>query len=76
MFILFVNDMPRAINTSSVNMYADDTTLYHGGTNIRDTMKVLQEDAHSAIQWFNRNNRLTANSKKTNLMVEEQEKSN
>ncbi len=61
-------DLPGAIKTSSVNMYADDTTLYHGGTNVRDTLDILQEDAESAMRWFNCN-RLTVNLMKTNLMV-------
>ncbi len=49
-------------------MYADGTTLYHGGPNVRDTLEVLQEDAESAMQWFN-SNRLTVNLTKSNLMI-------
>ena len=66
MFVMFVNDLPTVISRSSVNMYADDTTLYYGGANVNDSIQVLQEDAQSVLQWFNCN-RLTVNRKKTNL---------
>ena len=49
MFVLFVNDLPRAINTCSVNMYADDTTLYHGGTNGGDTLEGCP-DSNTMVQ--------------------------
>ena len=56
---MFVNDLPTVIS-SSVNMYADDTTLYYGGANVNDSIQVLQEDAQSVLQWFNCNG-LTVN---------------
>ena len=45
LFVMFVNDLPTVISRSSVNMYADDTTLYYGGANVNDSIQVLQEDA-------------------------------
>ena len=68
LFVMFVNDLPTVISRSSVNMYADDTTLYYGGANVNDSIQVLQEDAQSVLQWFNCNG-LTVNLKKTNLMI-------
>ena len=68
LFVMFVNDLPTVISRSSVNMYADDTTLYYGGANVNDSIQVLQEDAQSLLRWFNCNG-LTVNLKKTNLMI-------
>ena len=68
LFVMFVNDLPTVISRSSVNMYADDTTLYYGGANVNDSIQVLQEDAQSVLQWFNCNG-LAVNLKKTNLMI-------
>ena len=51
-FVMFVNYLPTVISRSSVNMYADDTTLYHGGANVNDSIQVLQEDAQSVLQWL------------------------
>ena len=68
LLVMFVNDLPTVISRSSVNMYADDTTLYYGGANVNDSIQVLQEDAQSVLQWFNCNG-LTVNLKKTNLMI-------
>ena len=68
LFVMFVNDLPTVISRSSVNMYADDTTLYYGGANVNDSIQVLQEDAQSVLQWLDCNG-LTVNLKKTNLMI-------
>ena len=68
LFVMFVNDLPTVISMNSVNMYADDTTLYYGGANVNDSIQVLQEDAQSVLQWLDCN-RLTVNLKETNLMI-------
>ena len=68
LFVMFVNDLPTVIRMNSVNMYADNTTLYYGGANVNDSIQVLQEDAQSVLQWFDCNG-LTVNLKKTNLMI-------
>ena len=68
MFILFVNDLPKTIRRGSINMYADDTTLYTAAKTIEQTIEVLSTDAQSAMDWF-RQKRLIVNLRKTHFMV-------
>ena len=68
MFVLFVNDLPRTGRHGSINMYADDTTLYVEAETAEQAMEALGSDAQSTLDWY-RQNRLIVNLKKTHLMV-------
>jgi len=52
MFIRFVNDLPQAIRCGSINMYADDTTLYTAAKTIEVTIDLLRTDAQSTLDWY------------------------
>jgi len=52
MFIRFVNDLPQAIRCGSMNMYADDTTLYTAAKTIEETNDMLRTDAQSTLDWY------------------------
>jgi len=68
MFILFINDLPQAIRCGSINMYADDTTLYTAAKTIEETIDMLRTDAQSTLDWYKRS-RLIVNLRKTHFMV-------
>ncbi len=40
---VFVNDLPDVVN-SQVNLYADDTTLYHSSTDVADLKASIESD--------------------------------
>jgi len=60
LFLLFSNDIPKCLNFSSCNLYADDTIIYKSGKNVDTTANSLQQDVNSLIKWFE-NNKLTLN---------------
>ena len=67
-FVLFVNDLPKTGRHGSINMYADDTTLYAEAETAEQAMEALGSNAQSTLDWY-RQNRLIVNSRKTHLMV-------
>ena len=57
LFSIFVNDMPNVIDSSEVNLYADDTTLYYS----------VESDVEKVSKWID-DNGLIMNSSKTRCM--------
>ena len=50
-FLLYVNDMPQAVN-SELLLYADDTCLIYMGKNIQKIEEQLNSDFTSLCEWF------------------------
>jgi hypothetical protein len=69
LFNIFVNDMPNAVGSSEVNLYADDTTLYHSSKNLSDLKHTVETDVESVNKWID-DNGLVMNSTKTQSMLE------
>ena len=44
LFLLCINDLPQALNTSSVSVYADDTSLCSRSKDLKELNKALNED--------------------------------
>ena len=51
LFLLYVNDMPQAVN-SELLLYADDTCLIYMGKNIQKIEEQLKSDFTSLCEWF------------------------
>ena len=51
LFLLYVNDMPQAVN-SELLLYADDTCLIYMGKNIQKIEEQLNLDFTSLFEWF------------------------
>ena len=51
LFLLYVNDMPQAVN-SELLLYADDTCLIYVGKNIQKIEEQLNSDFTSLCEWF------------------------
>ena len=68
LFLLYVNDLPMAIHKSSLDMYADDSTLYTSGRNFSVIEQSLQEDTNNISNWCKINN-MAINANKTKCMV-------
>ena len=51
LFLLYGNDMPRAVN-SELLLYADDTCLIYMGKNIQKIEEQLNSDFTSLCEWF------------------------
>ena len=67
-FLLFNNDLHRAIMYSNVILFADDTTLYITNHNISQIKKCLEHDLKLLQDWFH-TNKLTLNLTKTQCML-------
>ena len=68
LFLLYVNDLPRTIQNSTVMQYADDTTMTVVAKDAVILERCLEEDVEKVSQWIDRND-LKLNVKKTNLML-------
>ena len=51
LFLLYVNDMPQAVN-SELLLYADDTCLIYMGKDIQKIEEQLNSDSTSLCEWF------------------------
>ena len=51
-FMIFINDLPSAVNSSTIMMYGDDTTLYHSCVDVGDLQQTLSADLQSLAAWL------------------------
>ena len=65
-FIIYVNDIVKAIKHSSCKLYADDLVLHIDDVNPAVACVKLQADVHFLSDWCNRN-LMTLNEKKTQV---------
>ena len=68
LLLIYINDLPRSLQSSQVTMYADDTTLSHSSKTIVDLSENLNRDLCILKQWL-QGNRLSLNLTKTQAMV-------
>ena len=68
MFLIFVNDLPDVVSKCTVNLYADDTTIYYANKDPKEVTNTLNADLSSIVDWIERN-RLKMNINKTQLMI-------
>ena len=66
-FILYVNDMLKAVTNANVQLYMDDTVIYCSGKTAEEVIAKLQPDLDKFLYWCS-SNKLTLNVKKTKLM--------
>ena len=52
LFLLYVNDMPQAVNSDLLLLYADDTCLIYTGKDINMIEEQLNTDFSSLCDWF------------------------
>ena len=67
-FQLMINDINKSIKYSNLILYADDTTIYLLGKNLRFLQCKLQQDLVTLSVWL-QNNQLVLNVKKTKAML-------
>ena len=70
MFLLFVNDIPLHLSGSSVDIYADDTTIIACAhfSDIQSLTRRLNSDVDAVNEWAS-NNRMFINTKKTKSLL-------
>ena len=68
LYIMYVNDLPNFTNEPNVIMYADDTTVYVTGDNLKYVETRMNEQLNLLNNWF-LCNRLSLNVGKTNYVI-------
>ena len=68
LFLIYINDLPLHVDSSCVDLYADDTTLHHSDVNLDDVTVCVNKDLANVAKWCDAN-RLIVNEKKTKSML-------
>ena len=68
LFLIFINDLPQAVQGSNISMYADDTSLCHRALNITQLNEAINNDLKQLDAWLQGNN-LSLNVGKTQSML-------
>ena len=67
-FILFINDLHKPVEVSSVHHFADDTNLILTDKSMKKINKHIKRDLKLVVQWM-RTNKLSLNTSKTELVI-------
>ena len=67
LFLLFINDLPKATEFFTL-LFADDTTFQISNTNVKTLFEDANFELNKANEWF-KANKLTLNVKKTKFML-------
>ena len=68
LFLIYVNDLPHVVSKCTVNLYADDVTIYATSRDASTVTGCLNHDLDSIASWINAN-QLKMNIGKTQLMT-------
>ncbi len=68
LFILFINDLPMALQDTDTDMYADDSTLTAQAKTTPELEEKLSSDAAKVSTWCQENH-MAANTTKTKVML-------
>ena len=50
MFVIFINDLPDVVSSSTAKLFADDTNLFRAVQTIED-YHVMQQDLDNLVKW-------------------------
>ena len=68
LFLIYINDLPQAVQDSTVSMYADDTTLCYQSHDLTRLKKAINSDLKKLDTWL-QGNKLSLNVAKTHSML-------
>ena len=68
LFLIYINDLPQAVQDSSVSMYADDTSLCYQSSDITRLNEAINSDLKQLDTWL-QGNKLSLNVAKTHSML-------
>lgn len=55
LFQVFMNDLPTVVTSCTINLYADDTTIYYANTDPDHVIRALNEDLQFIADWIKSN---------------------
>ena len=68
LFLIYINDLHKAIKNSDVYHFADDTSLIHSSTSLKKLNKNINHDLKLLCEWL-RANKISLNASKTELII-------
>ena len=68
LFLLYINDLHKAIQHSSVHHFADDTNLLYTNNSLKKINKHINHDIKHLCQWL-RSNKISLNASKTEIII-------
>ena len=68
LFLLYINDLRKAVQHSSVHHFADDTNLLYTSKSLKKTNKHVNHDIKHLCQWLRRN-KISLNASKTEITI-------
>ena len=67
LFNIFINDLLKIVEKTSICNFADDNTIFSCGNTVENVMSNLQDDLVKVLSWFS-SNHLVANPEKFQMM--------
>ena len=68
LFLIYINDLSKAIIFSSVHHFADDTNILYVSSSLKDINKKINHDLSNLVQWL-RTNKISLNVGKTEIVI-------
>ena len=68
LFLIYINDLPQAVQESNVSMYADDTSLCYQSQDLTRLNEAINNDLRKLDSWL-QGNKLSLNVVKTHSML-------
>ena len=68
LFLIYINDLPQAVQDSTLSMYADDTSLCYQSHNLTQLNEAINSDLRKLDTWL-QGNKLSLNVAKTHSML-------
>ena len=68
LFLIYINDISKAIIFSSVHRFADDTNILYVSSSLKDINKKISHDLSNLIQWL-RTNKISQDISKTEIVI-------
>ena len=68
LFLIYINDLPQAVQASTVSMYADDTSLCHQSGDLTQLEEAINSDLKQLTTWLE-GSKLSLNVAKTHSIL-------
>ena len=69
LFLIYINDFPKCLRHTRLDMFADDIQIATSNSDINVILENLNTDLINVSTWMSTANKLTLNNKKTEFMV-------
>ena len=70
LFMLYLNDLPEAVEKCDTNMYADDTEMEYASESVQEIESAINNDLQLLSDYF-KSNKLSLNAKKCQVTLHE-----